>query len=262
MTDIKIAFDDGEAYELFMGRWSRAVGTQFLAWLSPPKAARWLDVGCGTGVFTRLIVDSCAPGGIAGVDPSAAQIDYARQQPAATAADFRVADATALPYADGSFDIVTSSLVINFIPDRSKAMAEMRRVARNGGIVSGFIWDRAPGKELSPTAPMQRGFSAIGAAPPRIPGDDLGSLPDLFAAAGLIDIESRTIEVTQTFRDFDAYWSHQTQPYTPAGKLVAKLPEADCARLRDALRGILPAAADGSITYASRAIAVKARAPG
>lgn len=261
MAEPKIAFDDGAAYERFMGRWSRAAGTVFLEWLGPPKGAGWLDVGCGTGVFTQLVLEFCAPRAIAGVDPSADQIDYAHKQPAAKQADFRVADATALPFADGSFDVVASALVINFIPDRAKALAEMRRVARPGAVIAGFIWDRAPGKEYSPSAPMQRGFSKISAEGPRIPGSDLGSLPDLFAATGLERIESRVIEVTQTYRNFEDYWSAQTPPYTPAGKLVAKLSAADRSRLRDALRIILPPGPDGSITYSSRARAVKARAP-
>jgi ubiquinone/menaquinone biosynthesis C-methylase UbiE len=259
MSEPKIAFDDGAAYDRFMGRWSRAVGTLFLEWLAPAKGARWLDVGCGTGAFTQLVLDHCAPGAITGVDPAAAQIDYARKQPLAKQAEFRVADATALPFDDGVFDVVASALVINFIPDHAKGLAEMRRVSRPGGIVAGYMWDRSPHTEFSPTAPMQRGFAQIGAEAPRIPGAELGSLPSLFAAAGFEAIETRPIDVTQTYRDFEDYWSAQTLPFTPAGKLVAKMSEADRARLRDSLQAILPPGPDGSITYSSRAAAIKAR---
>lgn len=261
MTEPKITFTDGEAYDRFMGRWSRAVGPQFLDWLAPPKAARWLDVGCGTGAFTRLITDRYAPTAVSAVDPAAAQIDHARQQQVARHAEFQVADASALPFPDGGFDVVVSALVINFLPDRAKGLSEMRRVARGGGIVAGFLWARTADSELSPTAPMQRGFREIGAEVPRIPGADMGSLPDLFKAAGLETIETRKIEVTQSYRDFDDYWTAQTPAFSPAGKLIAKMADADCVRLRDALRAILPVAADGSISYSARANAIKARAP-
>jgi SAM-dependent methyltransferase len=261
MADIKVTFDDGAAYERFMGRWSRAVGTIFLEWLAPPKGARWLDVGCGTGAFTQLVLDHCAPAAINGVDPSPAQIEHARKQPAATRADFRVGDAMALPFPDGGFDVVASTLVINFIPDRAKALSEMRRVARPGGLVAGYVWDRTPASELSPTAPMQRALGTIGADVPRIPGADIGSMTALFAAAGFVDIESKSIEVTQTYRDFEDYWQSQTPAFSPAGKIVAALPEGDRARLRDGLRAALPAGADGTVSYSARASAIKARVP-
>jgi SAM-dependent methyltransferase len=261
MPEPKIVFDDGAAYDRFMGRWSRAAGTLFLEWLAPPKGARWLDVGCGTGAFTQLVLDRCAPGAIAGVDSAAAQIDYARTQPLAAHAEFRVADATALPFDDGAFDVVASALVINFIPDRAKALAEMRRVSRPGGIVAAYMWDRSPQTEFSPTAPMQRGFAQIGAEAPRIPGAELGGLPSLFAAAGFEAIETRPIEVAQTYRDFEDYWSAQTPPFAPAGKAIVKMSDAERARLRDALRVILPPASDGTVTYSSRAAAIKARIP-
>jgi ubiquinone/menaquinone biosynthesis C-methylase UbiE len=259
MSDPKISFDDGAAYERFMGRWSRAVGILFLKWLAAPEGAGWLDVGCGTGAFTQLVLDSCAPSAMTGADPAAAQIDYARRQPHLKQAEFRVADATALPFDDGAFDVVASALVINFIPDRTKAIAEMRRVSRPGGIVAGYMWDRSPQTEFSPSAPMQRGFAQIGAEVPRIPGAEFGDLPSLFAAAGFDTIETRAFEVTQTYSDFDDYWSAQTLPFTPAGKLVAKMSDQDRARLRDTLQVMLPPAADGSITYSSRATAIKAR---
>src|SRR5436190_20221478 len=103
MADTAINFSDGAAYERFMGRWSRAVGTIFLDWVAPSPGARWLDVGCGTGAFTELVLDTRSPSAVTAVDPSPAQIDYVRRQPLAQRADFRVADAQALPFPDRAF---------------------------------------------------------------------------------------------------------------------------------------------------------------
>ena len=137
MVDAKAAFNDGAAYERFMGRWSRAVGGVFLEWLAPPKGAQWLDVGCGTGAFTELVLGSCSPANVMGIDPFTEQIEYARSLPVARLAEFKVADALNLPFPDCSFDVVASALVINFVPDRPRGLAEMRRVAKPGGLVAG-----------------------------------------------------------------------------------------------------------------------------
>src|SRR5262245_9612706 len=116
------SFDDSEAYEQFMGPWSREIGKAFLAWLQPPAGAHWLDVGCGTGILTQLISDSCAPTSLFAVDPSEAQIAYARRGSAGSKAQFRLADAQELPFPDASFEVVVSALVMNFVPDRTRAM--------------------------------------------------------------------------------------------------------------------------------------------
>ena len=145
-------FDDSAAYEHFMGSWSRAVGAVFLQWLAPPPDARWLDVGCGTGIFTKLILDTSAPAEVFAVDPEAAQIDYARRQP--SLANFRIADGCALPFPESMFDIVVSALVMNFISDRPQALSEMRRVIRPGGVVGGYVWDFTA--EASPSWPLRR----------------------------------------------------------------------------------------------------------
>src|SRR6185503_5399234 len=105
MPEIRPAFDDADAYERYMGRWSRAIGENFLAWLAPPRDARWLDIGCGTGAFSALIGERCAPKSVSGIDPSAAQADYARRK--LPNADIRTGDAMALPFADAQFDVVT-----------------------------------------------------------------------------------------------------------------------------------------------------------
>src|SRR5437870_180103 len=119
MPSTQITFDAADDYERYMGRWSRAIGEKFLAWLNAPKGARWLDVGCGTGAFSELILRHGAPKSLTGIDPSPEQIDFAKKQlPDLT---FRVADSMALPFGQDEFDVVASALVIHFIPDRARA---------------------------------------------------------------------------------------------------------------------------------------------
>src|SRR5438552_3118028 len=133
MPEIKLTFDAADDYDRFMGRWSRAIGEKFLAWLDPPAGARWLDVGCGTGAFSELIQRRCAPKEIVGIDPAPAQIEYARKKfPALT---FRAGDSMDMPSGDNEFDVVASALVFHFIPDRAKAFSEMERVLKSGGLV-------------------------------------------------------------------------------------------------------------------------------
>ena len=177
MTEARPTFDDGAAYDEFMGRWSRAVGAVFLDWLAAPRKAAWLDVGCGTGAFTTLIVKTCKPARVSAVDPGAAQIEFARRQPVAKRADFRVADAQALPFSDGTFDVVASALVINFIPDRARGVAEMRRVTRPYGMVGGYVWDFAA--DRSPSWPFNRALSGLGIEPPQLPGTPDSTLDGL-----------------------------------------------------------------------------------
>jgi SAM-dependent methyltransferase len=260
MTKDTQYFSDGAAYELFMGRWSRAVGDVFLNWVAPPKSARWIDIGCGTGVFTELILDTCAPASVVAVDPSAAQVDIALSKPIAQRADFRVADAQSLPFPDGAFDVVASSLVINFIPDRPKALAEMRRVCRPGGLVAGYVWDFAG--ERGASSPIRIGLRQIGAKLPTTPGSEdtrLDALMSLFKGAGLKDIVTRTIEVTTSFPDFDDFWRSQTPGYSPIGKAIASLTESERVKLIGSVRTILKPSPDGKISYSAYAHAIKAQ---
>ena len=167
MAEVKVIFDAADDYERFMGRWSRAIGEKFLTWLDPPNGARWLDAGCGTGAFSELILRRCAPKSLIGIDPAPAQIEYARKQ--FPKLDFRVGDAMDMPFADNEFDVVASALVIHFIPDRGKAFAEMKRVARPGGVIAGYTWERTATTDFAPYAPMFRGVESIGAETMRSP---------------------------------------------------------------------------------------------
>jgi ubiquinone/menaquinone biosynthesis C-methylase UbiE len=263
MADVKAVFDDGAAYERFMGRWSRAVGSIFLDWLAPPENAQWLDVGCGTGAFTEMVLGSCSPASIVGIDPFPQQIEYARSLPAARYAEFRVGDALNLPFRDRSFDVVASALVLNFVPDRPRGLAEMRRTAKPGGLVASYVWDFAGGRATG--APLAKGMRAIGLERPTTPGAEdttLEALQALFIAAGLLSIETRPIEITATYSDLDDFWISQTGSVTPIAKFINSLPKSEQIRLREAVVGILPPGADGSVSYPACAHAIKARVPG
>jgi SAM-dependent methyltransferase len=141
LNEVEKLFADGEAYARRMGRWGRVVGEVFLNWLSVPNGLRWIDVGCGNGAFTEVLIARCAPGAVSAVDPSEGMVSYARARAGAKLAEFRIADAQALPYPDRSFDAAAMALAISFVPDPVKAAREMARVVRPGGWVATYMWD-------------------------------------------------------------------------------------------------------------------------
>ena len=124
-----------EAYERYMGRWSRQLAPRFLQWLDAPPGRRWLDLGCGTGAFSAAILATCAPRAVTGVDPSEGFLAAARDNLPAHVRLHR-APADRLPMADGEVDIVASALVLNFVPDAAAALREMVRVTAEGGCVA------------------------------------------------------------------------------------------------------------------------------
>ena len=255
----QIIFDDGAAYERYMGKWSQLVGDAFLDWLAPASGLRWLDVGCGNGAFTQTIVDRCAPASADGVDPAEGQLAFARTRPAARLAQFHQGDAMALPFPDDSFDVAVMPLVIFFVPDPAKGVAEMARVVSSGGAVTAYSWDM-PGGGF-PYDALHKEMREMGVAVPVPPSRDasrIDVLQSLWAGAGLQAVETREITVQRTFEDFDDYWTTVFGGPSVGRQLKAMAPE-DLERLKARMRALLPADAAGRITYAARANAVRGR---
>ena len=259
MTEHTIRFDDGSAYERYMGVWSRLVGEQFLDWLAPPTGGRWLDVGCGNGAFTEMIVGRCAPSSVAGVDPSESQLVFARARPALQAAELRQGDAMALPFADDAFDVAVMPLVIFFVPDPPKGVAEMARVIRAGGIVAAYAWDMMGGG--FPYHALQAEMRSLGFPPSKPPSPDASredALRDLWIGAGLTSVETCQITVQRTFADLDDYWATILGGPSVGGRLAAMGPE-ETAQLKARMRAHFPPDAAGRISYSARANAVKGK---
>lgn len=203
-----IRFDDGATYEDTMGRWSQAVGIPFLDWLAPPPGAAWLDVGCGSGTFTRLIADRCSPAALSGIDPSAPQLDYARRSSTPLPIDYRQADAQALPFADASFDQTVMALVIFFVPDPAKGVSEMARVLRPGGTASAYAWD-TEGRR-SPFQPVLDELEIHGHKVPATPSaaaSTLDAMHRLWFQTGFGRIETHAIDIALPFDCFESYWT-------------------------------------------------------
>ena len=256
-------FTDGEVYERLMGRWSRLVGEQFLDWLDLPKGVRWLDVGCGNGAFTEELISRCSPATVIAIDPSDDQLAYARTRPGAKMAGFQVGDAQKIPFDDGSFDVAIMALVLSFLPDPAKAVAEMARVVRPGGWVATYMWDLPGGG--APVTPIYAAVKSLGSAPPLPPrpGDSRqDAMKELWKKAGLEAIDTRVIRISVAFADFDDFWNSNTVPVGPQGKLIQAMSPSAREQLRTRLREHLPVASDGRIVYKSFANAVKGRVPG
>jgi SAM-dependent methyltransferase len=262
MNETDKLFTDGEAYERLMGRWSRLAGVAFLDWLDVPEASRWLDVGCGNGAFTEELVACCAPGAVVGIDPSEDQISYARKRAASKTAEFQVGDAQALPFDNGSFDAAVMALVISFIPDAAKAVAEMARVVRAGGLVATYMWD-VPGGG-SPVTPLYTAMEGLDVERPVRPNpaaSRLDVMQKLWQGAGLEAIETSVIRVPTTYSDFEDFWDSNAVPLGPQGKAIARMPPGVREQLRARLRKQLPTGTDGRIVYEAFANAVKGRVP-
>jgi ubiquinone/menaquinone biosynthesis C-methylase UbiE len=261
MVEQKIRFDDGAAYEQMMGIWSRFAGEIFLDWVAPPLGLRWIDVGCGNGAFTELLVERCAPVEVQGIDPSEGQLAFARTRPASRVAEFRQGDAMALPFPADRFDAAVMALVIVFVPDPVKGIEEMVRVVSPGGIVATYMWDMLDGG--FPLYPILVEMRAMGLTPPRPPQMDasrMEALRDLWTGAGLEAVETREITVHRTFAHFDDFWTAKMKAPT-LGPTVAAMASGDVETLKSRVRARLPADADGRITYGARAHAIKGHLP-
>ncbi len=261
MAEHSIRFDDGAAYEQMMGIWSRSVGEVFLDWLASPSGLKWIDVGCGNGAFTELMVRRCAPSEVHGIDPSEGQLAYARSRPALSATTFVQGEAQELSFPDGRFDAAVMALVLVFVPEPAVGVREMARVTRPGGIVAAYTWDMLAGG--FPLHTIFDEMRAAGLAPPRPSRVDIctwDAQRQLWSGAGLEAVETREITVSRTFLNFDEFWAINTKSPTIAPVLAGMTPDAVEA-LRAKLRARLQADAEGRITYEARAHAIKGRVP-
>ena len=262
MAEDVFRYLDGKAYERSMGAWSRLAGAVFLDWLGPAPGLRWIDVGCGNGAFTELLMARCAPAETLGIDPSAGQLAYARERPGASGARFLEGNAMALPVEDGRFDAATLALVIFFVPDPAKGLAEAVRVVRPGGEVSAYAWDFfGGGFPFEPFLEELRVLGIVPTLPPRVDASRMEALRHLWTEAGLEGLETRRITVRREFADFDDLWSSTTGSASIKAALD-RLAPADLDRFKDGLRARLPAGEAGRIAYDATANAIRGRVPG
>ena len=253
-------WDSGDAYEMYMGRWSRPIAHEFVTGLDIEPGKRWLDVGCGTGALTQTILALADPGEVWGVDPSDTFVNHVRQQVTDHRVQFKVGDAAQLPFEDHTFDVVVSGLALNFMP-ADAAVHEMQRVVQSGGVVAAYVWDYSGKMEwlryfwdvavaLDPAAKvLDEGV--------RFPICQEAPLRDLFREAGFGDIQVYPIDTPTHFASFDDYWGPFLCRQFPAPQYVASLSAEHQQRLREELRQRLPVNPDGTIDLIARAWAVR-----
>lgn len=259
------AWQAGDSYETYMGRWSRQVAPLFLDRLDARENLDWLEVGCGTGALSAAIVARHAPKSLIAVDPSEGFLAKARINVPDPRVDFRIGDAQALDVDTASRDIVVSALVLNFVPDKEKALAEMKRAARPGATIAFYVWDY-PGDGVE----FMRAFwTAAGALDPkardltedrRFPFCTPDGLTDLVRGAGLTSVTCAALDIATVFKDFDDYWRPFTLGAGPAPGYCMSVDDDARQRLKEKLSDSLPRTADGAIALNARAWMITATA--
>ena len=255
-----------DAYERYIGRWSRLVADEFVMWIEVPPGRRWLDVGCGTGALSQAILKRSAPGSLIGIDPLEPFITRASAALTDPRASFRLGSAADTGLADGAADVVVAGLVLNFVPDVRAALAEWRRVLGSGGVVGAYVWDYVRGMGF-----IREFWDAAVAVDPASAMLDQGAQPGItaagqleaaFQAAGFVAVEGRSIAIPTVFADFDDLWLPFLGGTGGAPGYVATLDDAHRDAIREQLRRSVTAEPDGSIHLEARAWAVRARGPG
>ena len=257
---------DGDGYELNMGRWSRILALPFLAFAGLPGRERVLDVGCGTGQLAVAVAKASNATEIHGVDLAPAYVTYAASHYSDPRLVFRVGDACALEYPDGTFDRVMSLLVLHFVPRTEQAIAEIRRVTKPGGIASAAVWDARGGwvanrlffdtaAALDPKASERRARNFT--RPLTRPGE----LAAAWRSAGFKDVVEKTLCIRMEFKSFADYWAPYLGRDGPGAEYVRTLDEAQRTRLEQAVEAAyLDGELDGVRSFAALAYAVKGRA--
>ncbi len=256
-------FNNAIAYERYVGRWSRFVARQFIAWLDIAPAQTWLDVGAGTGILTQVILQNASPTKVVGVDLSDAYVDYARQHVHDARAEFLVGDAVNITFDSPQFDVAVAGLVLNFVPSAEQAVTGMVRAVCGGGVVAAYVWDYGGKMEM-----MRHFWDAAIQLDPSARELDAGqrfaicepdNLRALFESAGLDEAAVIPIDTPTQFRDFDDYWLPFLGAQGSVSKYLRGLSDATRTKLRDQLLQQLPISPDGSIALVARAWAVKGK---
>jgi SAM-dependent methyltransferase len=260
-NESKEVWGSGDSYEPYVGRWSRLVAREFIRWLALPENGHWLDVGCGTGALSQMILELANPKKVKGLDRSEDYAEFARSKVNDPRAEFEVGNAQMLPLESGAFDVAVSGLVLNFVPQPAQMISEMVRVIRKGGTIALYVWDYAGKMQM-----MRHFWNAVTALDPtardldegqRFPVCNPNSLINLFQNVGLFEVEVHPIDISTDFKDFEDYWTPFLGGQGPAPGYAMSLNEEQRARLRQRIYNSLPFALDGSIPLTARAWAVR-----
>lgn len=258
---VKEEWGSSEPYELYVGRWSRAVGREFLKWLGVPAGRVWGDVGCGTGALVEQILRAGQPKAVIAVDKAKGFLGDARRMIGDDRAGFFQADAGMLPWEIGCCDVTVSGLVLNFVPDALTMVREMARVTRPKGQVAAYVWDYGQGMQMMrlfwDAAVQMDPQAAISDQAERFPICQPDPLKKLFQEAGLTAVDVRAMEIPTIFRDFDDFWTPFLGKQGSAPTYLASRDAETRDRIREVLRGRLAANSDGSIHLTARAWAVR-----
>lgn len=254
-------FSGGDRYERFMGRWSRDLAPLLVKFAQVRDGDTVLDVGSGTGALTAAVAAAAPSSRIIGVDPAPSYVGFAQARHPADRIQFEVGDAQQLRFDNGTFDRTLSLLVLNFIPDRAKALDEMIRVTRSGGTVASAVWDYGDGMEM-----LRIFWEEAGALDPaakardesHMPLSRKGELQALWREHRLQHVSEEALTIRTRFASFDDYWLPFLEKQGPAGDYVATLTADKREQLRGRLRlRLLGDGRDRPIELKARAWAVR-----
>jgi SAM-dependent methyltransferase len=252
-----VSFDvAADAYDRFMGAWSRLLAPQLAAFAGITAGQRVLDVGCGPGALTSELVARVGAANVSAVDPSEPFVGAARERHPGV--DVRTAPAEALPYPDDAFDAAVAQLVVHFMANPVAGLGEMRRVTRGGGVVAACVWDYAGGRgPLGPFWPAARAIDPDVDDESGLPGTRQGHLVALLRDAGVDEVEETDLEVRRSFASVDDWWEPFTRGVGPAGRVLSRLAPEQRAEVLARCREALPA---GGFELTAHAWAARGRA--